>query len=80
MTHATDPAMLDAGKAVRKAVNAAFAASSLARNYHNFLDFSDGWDSSLNAYVGGPSRGDAWATGRRAGLVYHGAAKPLDTR
>lgn len=76
--HASDPAERHPG--VNAAVNAAFAATSLERTDHNLLRFHEGWNSSFNAYVGGPSRGDAWKLGRRAGLVYYGATEPLDTR
>lgn len=76
--HASDPAENNRG--IRAAVNAAFAATSLERTKDNLLRFGEGWDSAMNAYVGGPSRGDAWKLGRRAGLVYYGAASVFSTK
>jgi hypothetical protein len=53
------------------AIEAAFAASSLERTDFNRTRFQEGWSSALNAYVGGPSRGEAWDVGRRAGKAYY---------
>lgn len=76
--HASDP--VERNLNVQHAVKAAFAASSLERNDFNFMRFSEGWGSAFNAHVGGPSRGDAWKLGRRAGRVYYGFSSFMDTR
>lgn len=56
------------------AISAAFAvAYPHGATPEQLSNFEDGFSSAMNAYVGGPSRGDAWTIGRRAGLAYYSA-------